>query len=142
MSPPARAGALCMGLVLGACGAERGRDVLAGTSFTIVEIEGAPVADAADGRPAELAFLDGARFAASAGCNRILGDVVQDGAALHLTPGPMTKMACPEPVASREEALVRALGEVTAHRRSGDALELLAGDRVVVRLLGKPAAAP
>jgi heat shock protein HslJ len=134
--------ALWMGIMIGACGAERGGDLLTGTSWTIVEIEGAPVVDAGDGRPAELAFLDAGRFAASAGCNRILGAAVQDGEALHLTPGPMTKMACPEPVASRETALVRALGTVTSHRRSGDALALLAGNRIVVRLTRKPAVAP
>ena len=36
-------------------------------------------------------------------------------------------MAGPEPAASREQALVGALGAVHGHRRTGDTLELLAG---------------
>ena len=135
---------LGIGLLLVACGAEHKGDAksvaaeaLAGTSWAIVEIDGAAIPDAKDGPPAELVFLEEARFAGSAGCNRILGAAVQDGGKLTLTPGPMTMMACPEPLGSRETSLVKALGAVTGHRRSGDALELLAGDRVVVRLVRK-----
>ncbi len=141
MSARAISSVLWAGLVLGACTAEHGGDVLNGTSWTIVEIAGEAVTDAGALGPAELVFPEAGRFAGSAGCNRILGTAAQDGVTLHLTPGPMTRMACIEPFASREEALVKALGTVTRQRRSGDALELLAGDRVVVRLTRKPTAA-
>jgi heat shock protein HslJ len=138
-------GIAALALALGACASDSGggtqdaHAALAGTSWTIVEILG-EVVPSDERRPAELVFLEEARFAGSAGCNRVLGGALQDGANLRLTPGPMTKMACPEPVATREAAFLEALGLVTEHRRTGDALELLGGERVVLRLAPKPGA--
>lgn len=75
---------------------------LAGTSWTFVSIDGAPVA--AD-RPTSLQF-DADRMGGSAGCNRFGGSyTVKDGL---LTVGPMmaTLMACPDPEMAQEAAVI------------------------------------
>lgn len=126
---------------LGACASGGGgQDVaatLAGTQWTLVEVDGEGL-PARDGGPAaELVFLEEERFAGSVGCNRVLGGAKQDGAALALTPGPMTMMACPPPLDVVEQKFVAVLGQVTGHRQEDGALLLLSGERVVLRLTAK-----
>ncbi len=71
--------------------------------------DGAPVAGVASGEMATLALADDGTFAGSTGCNRIAGTYAQDGTALTMTPGPMTRKACAGPVAAQEAAIVAAL---------------------------------
>ena len=73
---------------------------LAGTNWTFVSIGGVAVVG---DRPTSLAF-DGARLSGSAGCNRFSGSYEsKDGT---LTTGPLmaTKMACPGPGMTQEDA--------------------------------------
>lgn len=126
---------------LGACASGGGgaevSETLAGTQWTLVEVDGEALPKRADGPAAELVFLEEERFAGSVGCNRVLGGAKQTGAALALTPGPMTMMACPPPLDVVEQNFVAVLGQVTGHRRDGDALLLLSGERVVLRLTAR-----
>lgn len=132
-------------LLAGACacasggGAEEGvvSGTLVGTSWTLIEVDGEALPAPEDGRPAELVFLEEDRFAGSAGCNRVLGAAKQHGASLSMLPGPMTMMACPPPLDRIEQRFVAVLGDVTGYRRSDATLDLLSGERVVMRLAAK-----
>jgi len=68
------------------------------------------------------------RFAATVGCNQMLGGVETAGDGLRFRPGPMTLMACPPPLDSRERRVASLLGEVARYRLDGTTLALLAAD--------------
>jgi copper homeostasis protein (lipoprotein) len=110
------------------------KPTLIGTQWRLLEVEGALLPPEA-GSSAGLELLaEGNRYAASAGCNRILGTYQLAGESLRFLPGPMTKMACPDPLGPLEDKLVAALQLVTGYRIGGEYLNLLAGERPVVRL--------
>jgi heat shock protein HslJ len=107
---------------------------LVGTQWRLLEVDGALLPSEA-GSSAGLELLaDGNRYAASAGCNRILGTYQLAGESLRFLPGPMTKMACPDPLGPFEDKLVAALQSVTGYRVGGESLKLLAGERTVIHL--------
>lgn len=110
---------------------------LQGTQWTLIEVDGEALPAKADGPPAEIVFLEEARFAGSVGCNRVLGGAKQSGATLTMPPGPMTMMACAPPLDRLEPRFVAALAEVTGWRRADGQLQLLSGERVVLRLTSK-----
>ncbi len=90
---------------------------LAGTSWVLASFagpEGADVPAVTSGTVASLTFGADGSFSGSTGCNRIAGTYVQDGATLTITSGPMTLMACQQPVAAQETAVVAALPEVAS----------------------------
>lgn len=99
---------------------------LTGTEWRIIEIAGETIAPAADARPARLR-LDGgeARFAASAGCNNLMGSYALDGASLTFGPAAMTMMMCDDTLMQRERALVDALTAARTYRIDADTLALL-----------------
>jgi len=82
--------------------------------------------------------LDGQRYSASVGCNRIGGDAVVNGSTLTFTTGQTTLMACQDLMAA-EEALQRDLGAVASYRladgrllwldRTGATLRVFAPER-------------
>ncbi len=78
--------------------------------------------------PYLLLRLEEPRFAATVGCNQMLGGFETAGSALRFTPGPMTMMACPDQLAARERALVEVLGGTASYRLDGTALALLSAD--------------
>jgi putative lipoprotein len=110
------------------------RTPLAGTSWRLFELEGAPVAAGSGASSANLAFdADPKTFHGSTGCNQISGAYDLANGGLRLTPGPMTMMACADDMMKQERAFVEALQAVTGVRIADGKLDLLAGDRVLAR---------
>jgi len=64
------------------------------------------------------------RFRATVGCNRILGRHDQDGETLTLAVGASTRMACPPPLDTIEQALLDMLAATRSFRLQGQSLEL------------------
>lgn len=85
-------------------------DGLADTNWVLTELNGdAPAYDAT------LVYLDGA-FAGSTGCNTYNFPVTFDGDSLTVTPGILTRMACPLPdQAEQETAFVDAMSAAAAY---------------------------
>jgi putative lipoprotein len=100
--------------------------VLAGVDWRIVSLAGAPVP--AEARDPVLNFKtmpDGAAFAASAGCNRFVGQATIAGDTLAFGPAASTRMACPPPLDAAEAALAAALGATARWQIDGPTLRLL-----------------
>jgi len=105
---------------------------LGDTTWTVVEVEGSPVAQEAP--PTIVLDLEEARVAGFAGVNRLMGPFSLDEETLRFGPLATTLMAGPEDAMATERRFVDALGRVTSYRLEGRSLELLAEDRIVVRL--------
>lgn len=121
-------------LVLNGCGSTSSSTDSAGsTSATAVELggtswvlasyadsDGAAVPADATAEVGTLLFAADGTFSGSTGCNRFTGSYTQDGSALTLESGPMTKRACQEGVAAQEAAIVAALPSVTSFTADTD----------------------
>jgi len=102
---------------------------LRNTYWRIVTLGGEAIAAEQGHREPYLLLRQGEpRFAATVGCNQLLGGVETSGTALRFTPGPMTMMACPPPLAAREAALATILAETAGFRLEGTSLTLLGAD--------------
>ena len=111
-----------------------------GTYWRLIELNGQPPA-APEGQNVAYLTLDETenRYAGSTGCNRMSGAFELDGHSLRLKAGPMTMMACPEPLMTQEQAFTKALQSVTTYRISGKTLELMSGEKAVAKFkAGKP----
>lgn len=119
------------GQTLSGCGGEIVPPAnLANTSWSIVAIDGEPIAPSAD------YYLNFANeeLTGKAGCNGFSGPFILGGDTL--TPGPIvaTRMACPPPRMEHERKMLAALGEpVTVRFESGERL-VLAGSGATVTL--------
>jgi heat shock protein HslJ len=102
---------------------------LRNTYWRIVSLAGETISPE-DGRrePYLLLRLDEPRFAATIGCNQMLGGFETAGTTLRFQPGPSTMMACPPAVDARERTLVETLAATASYRLDGTALALLASD--------------
>ena len=111
------------------CERTRAQASLRNTYWRLVSLAGESI-NPEEGRrePYLLLRLDAPRFAATAGCNHLLGGFETAGTVLRFRPGPSTTMACPVGLEARERALIAALGETASFRLSGTALVLLAED--------------
>jgi heat shock protein HslJ len=99
---------------------------LAGTAWNLTafaDAKGAEVPGTTGANVGTLAFAADGTFSGSTGCNRLVGSYKQDGSALTMAPGPMTKMACPPDVTAQEDAILAALPKVASFT-SGTALVL------------------
>jgi len=96
------------------------------TYWRIESLEDRTLAGVPGRREPAIVFLDGAgpRFAASIGCNRLIGGYVREGSSLTFSPAASTMMACPPPLDTLEQALAKVLSDVRSVRTSGTALEL------------------
>lgn len=97
---------------------------LAGTDWTLIELDGRPPIE---GREATIRF-EKATVEGSTGCNRYGGSyVVASDGGLALTGLFATEMACIEPqgIMAQEAAYRAALAAVAAYRVEGDRLDLL-----------------
>jgi heat shock protein HslJ len=81
---------------------------------------------------ATIRFLEG-QVAGTAGCNSFTGTYVVDGSSLTLSPLATTGKLCPPPADRVEAEVLRRLGRVDSFRLDGEALELKAGDDVLLR---------
>ena len=114
---------------------------LAGTEWRILRLGDMALDPGEAGRRPEF-LIDPAtgRFAASAGCNRMMGGATITPDGLALGPVASTMMACPPPLDAAERALAEALAATRGWRIAGRALELLDGAGApVALLLGAPA---
>jgi putative lipoprotein len=99
---------------------------LTGIDWRITMIGGAPIPPEA--RDPVLNFkttADSAAFAASAGCNRFVGQATIAGDMLTIGPAAATRMACPPPLDRAESALAAALAATARWQIDGRTLRLL-----------------
>ena len=105
--------------------AAAGAPTLTGIDWRLTTLQGQPIPPAA--REAVLRFeagMDGARFAASVGCNRFAGTARIDADALAFGPAAVTRMACPPLLDAAEAALSAALGTAARWEIDGRTLRL------------------
>ncbi|HEX5871158.1 MAG TPA: META domain-containing protein [Longimicrobium sp.] len=113
--------------------AQGGNAPLAGTSWTLVELNGQPVLPA--GEPLTLNFAaDEQRVSGNGGCNQFSGPYTQNGASLRFGPLISTRRACvEEPLNAQETAYFQALESTTRYSVEGGQLILYRGNQVVAR---------
>jgi len=102
---------------------------LAGTSWTLVSIGGAPVVE---GSGPHLTFDTEGQASGSTGCNSISGSYAADGAALTFGPLATTRMACEEDLMAQESAVLEALTGVSGWEIDADGLLHLTGGTELV----------
>jgi heat shock protein HslJ len=109
---------------------------LRNTYWRIVSIGGVPLAaDAGRREPSLLLSGEAPRFAATIGCNQMIGGIETSGSTLRFLSGPSTMMACPPPLDRQERALAAMLRDTASYRLDGTTLALLAADgRPLARL--------
>jgi heat shock protein HslJ len=94
---------------------------LPGTDWTLASLGSDEVPDDVS---ATLSFHTDGTFSGSAGCNGIGGTWEGDGDELTLTVGPMTAMACEEPIMQVEIGFVQAMSDTRSFSMDDDTLEL------------------
>jgi heat shock protein HslJ len=102
---------------------------LRNTYWRIVTLGGEAIG-VAEGRrePHLLLRLAEPRFAATIGCNEMIGGFETTGSTLRFSAGASTMMACPDALAARERMLATTLAETAGYRLEGTSLTLLAAD--------------
>ena len=109
---------------------------LAGTSWQVDELAGSE--NAAPPRQT-LTFAADGQVSGDAGCNRYFGPYRTEGRTIAIGPLAATRMACADPVMTRERTLLDALGAAAQWQRYGPSLTLLSADgEVVLRLTPLP----
>lgn len=94
---------------------------LQGTSWRLEEIDGRPVLDQVE---ATLEFLDSARVAGGASCNRFFGSVQISGDSITFGQMGATQMACDDEVTRQETAYLRALEDAERFERNDTTLRI------------------
>lgn len=102
-------------------------------TWTLAEVNGAPVDAAALNRPATLLLGDDGRASGSSGCNQFGGSYTLEGSDLHFGGIAMTRMACPGRM-DVETEYAAALEATRAWRIADGMLELMADGVVLARL--------
>lgn len=134
---------LAAGLLLTACASDKttgGADVsntagaaareaepLAGSGWNLASYAlpgGEQVPAATQPEVGSLSFAEDGSVAGSTGCNRFAGTYTQDGQALAINLGPVTRKACVGPVQQQEAAVLAALPGVSSFTRSETDLQL------------------
>lgn len=112
--------ALLAAVVLAACG--RDSAGLNDTEWTLNTLNGAA---ALANVSVTMELADDDQLFGSGGCNRYTGTWdTGDDDALTLTPGPMTMMACDQPIMDQEQAFIAALTGTASYERDGGELTL------------------
>jgi len=102
---------------------------LAGTSWTLVSIGGAPVVE---GSGPHLTFAANGNASGSTGCNSMSGTYATDGAALTFGPLATTRMACEANLMNQETAVLQALAGASGWEIDADGLLHLTGETELV----------
>ncbi|WP_405242181.1 META domain-containing protein [Lentisalinibacter salinarum] len=98
---------------------------LPNTYWRIVKLAGEPVPVVDDRREPHLILRGGeSRYAATVGCNQLIGTWDVEGDRLTFTGGASTLMACPPPLDARETKLKSVLADTHTWRINGQVLEL------------------
>lgn len=106
---------------------------LENTYWKLVAVGARPTQVQPGEREAYLLLFDG-RVSGSSGCNKLMGSYTRRAPGeLHIGPLGMTRMACLPGVMEQEAALVSAYARVTRHRITGDTLDLMEANTVLVR---------
>lgn len=125
--------AACVGP--GLAGEGDAAEPLAGTDWTLQEVNGRPAVPATGGAVPTLSFGTDGRASGNGGCNQFSGPYTQQGASLRLGPLASTRRACVDEAGNAQEtAYLRALETVTRHTATAELLVLYAGDQPVARL--------
>jgi copper homeostasis protein (lipoprotein) len=120
------------------CADARAAPALMGTYWRILSLGDTAVAPEPGGRePHIVLFEDGGapRFAATAGCNTLIGGVELDGEQLAFSGIAGTLMACPPPLDGLETALRETLLATEGFRRGGRHMRLRRADGEVLAML-------
>lgn len=119
------------------CERQRADASLTGTYWRIDSLRGETV-EAAEGAREPHLILTGdqeARYAATAGCNRMVGGYEVAGDALTLGAGAATMMACPPPLDAMECKLAEVLRAARSYAISGETLALKDASGEVIALM-------
>ncbi len=109
---------------------------LTDTRWRIVSLGGLRIELPEGGREAELVLESaGARYAAGAGCNRIIGEFEAGDGDIAFAPGATTRMACPPPLDDYERELISVLANARRWRITGRVLELFGSDGQALAVL-------
>ena len=87
--------------------------------WLVTDVNGKPVSEESE---AAFTFTESGRYGGNAGCNSLSGKAHFDGGDVRLDPGPMTKMACPEPFMAQEQAVIAALAATKSWEVAEDVL--------------------
>ena len=118
------------------CERARSDASLRGTYWRIEQLDDLKIGATAGAREPHIILRSGEdAFAATVGCNQLLGAVAQDGLSLTLSLGPMTMMACPAPLDAYEQRLVQVLQRVAGYAITGPTMELRDADGAVIAQL-------
>ena len=112
---------------------ERGRATasLLNTYWRIVQLRGEALQPTAGRREPHVLLRDtpdGPGYAATVGCNQLVGKLHHEGEQLRFAPGAATLMACPEPLGRMERQLVDALHATRRAHIQGNTLVLRDSD--------------
>lgn len=106
------------------CERNKANAALRETYWKIVWLNGAPVLTEEKTREPSLVLRSDGRYAATAGCNRLIGGYAAKGRTITISPAASTMMACPPPLAERERALNKALAGARAYTIAGPSMVL------------------
>jgi len=106
------------------CERQRVNAGLTNTYWRIDRLGDREVVAAANRREPNIVLQDsaGMRFAATLGCNRLIGGYERDGEKLTFGPAASTMMACPPPLDALERSLGETLARVRSYKISGETL--------------------
>jgi len=108
-----------------ACGRAESTPTLRNTFWRVKRVRDLDVLDTGNRRePYLLLLADEPRFAATIGCNQMVGGAEISGDTLYLRTGPSTRMACPPPQDAHEDLFMQVLSEVASWHIDGHTLDL------------------
>jgi heat shock protein HslJ len=131
-----RASALLLLTALGGCSSVQQNaepPSLDGTAWVLSDLPGRSLLS---GQPATLQFQAG-KVMGTDGCNRYTAPYTSQGGALEVSPGAMTRMACPEDRMQQADAFMAALTGAKPYRVGSGKLDLLGADGAVLATLTK-----